>query len=80
MKIVCRMFPEGGNYSYKETVNIVNILSHLSNKMLGEKVEALMLLRPAGYESLTEIKESLSKPIKPYTLFNFNRDALLIYF
>lgn len=72
------MFPEGGNYSYKETLNIVNSLNQLSNKMLEEKVEALKLLRPTGYESLIEIKESLSMPMKSYVIFRFKSIALVI--
>lgn len=72
------MFPEGGNYSHKESVNIINTLSYLSDKMLEEKIEALKLLRPTGYESLSEIKESLSNPIKSYALIYFNNNALLM--
>lgn len=63
------MFPEGGNYTHKEAVSIVDTLKNVCGKMLEEKFEALTLLRPTGYGSLTEIKESLSNQIKSYAIF-----------
>lgn len=60
------MFPEGGNYGHGEAVDVVKTLKRLRNTMSDEKIEHLKSLRPAGYGSLTEIKESLSGAIKPY--------------
>lgn len=72
------MFTEGGNYGHEEAMVVVNTLNNLSSIMLDERIETLESLRPIGYGSLVEIKETLSKQMKPYAIFCIDKFLISI--
>lgn len=68
------MFPEGGNYGFKEAENTINALKELCDAILKNKTKTTEVLNRNGYKSLTKIKESFSKMIKPY--YNNNNNSI----
>lgn len=63
-----RIFSEGGNYGYAESINVVNALNKLNKIMVVTQADVIEILKQYKYESVYEIENSLLEEIKPYAL------------
>lgn len=74
-----RTFPEGGNYGQKEAENVLNTLNDFSDTMSQNKTVILEMFVRTNYQSPTDIKQLLSKVIKPYVIRKYGMYNLICF-